>query len=60
VSPPTRRIHVYAMLGALSLLWGIAFVGIKETLRELSPTTLTIVRFAIADVCLIAMMAVIP
>jgi drug/metabolite transporter (DMT)-like permease len=48
------------MLAALSLLWGIAFVGIKETLRELSPTTLTILRFAIADVCLIAMMAAVP
>lgn len=51
------RAHVYAMLGVLSLLWGIAFVGIKEVLDELSPTTLTVLRFAVADVCLLAVMA---
>ena len=45
------------MLGALSLLWGLAFVGIKEVVHEISPSTLTILRFAIADVCLIAVMA---
>ena len=48
------------MLGALSILWGVAFVGIKEGLRELSPSTLTVLRFAIADVCLLAIMAVWP
>lgn len=53
--PSTRRLELYAMLAALSLLWGFAFVGIKEVVREVSPTTLTILRFAIADVCLIAM-----
>src|SRR5919106_2610273 len=45
------------MLGALSLLWGLAFVGIKEVVHEISPSTLTILRFAIADVCLILVMA---
>lgn len=55
--PSTRRLELYAMLAALSLLWGFAFVGIKEVVREVSPTTLTILRFAIADVCLIAVMA---
>jgi len=53
----TRRTHVYAMLGVLSLLWGIAFVGIKEALAELSPAALTILRFAIADACLLVVMA---
>lgn len=48
------------MLGALSLLWGLAFVGIKEVVHEISPTTLTILRFAIADVCLIAIMLSFP
>jgi drug/metabolite transporter (DMT)-like permease len=48
------------MLAALSLLWGIAFVGIKQSLRELSPTTLTILRFAIADVLLLGVMLVAP
>lgn len=48
------------MLGVLSLLWGFAFVGIKEALVELSPATLTILRFAIADVTLLAIIAVWP
>jgi drug/metabolite transporter (DMT)-like permease len=48
------------MLGALSLLWGLAFVGIKEVLDEMSPTTLTILRFAIADACLFGVLAAVP
>jgi drug/metabolite transporter (DMT)-like permease len=48
------------MLGALILVWGIAFVGIKEVLDELSPTALTILRFAIADTCLLVIMALVP
>jgi drug/metabolite transporter (DMT)-like permease len=56
----TRRLHVYAMLGVLSLLWGIAFVGIKEVLAELSPATLTVLRFAVAGACLLLVMAVWP
>ncbi len=48
------------MLGALSLLWGLAFVGIKEVVHEVSPATLTILRFAIADACLIVILAAVP
>ena len=48
------------MLGVLALTWGIAFVGIKELLHELSPSTLTILRFAIADVCLLVVLAAVP
>ncbi|MGH2792991.1 MAG: DMT family transporter [Actinomycetota bacterium] len=55
-----RRTPVYVMLGVLSLVWGLAFVGIKELLEELSPSTLTILRFAIADVALLAIMAFWP
>lgn len=60
MSPSARKVELYAMLGALSLLWGFAFVGIKEVVREISPSTLTILRFAIADVCLIVVMAFAP
>jgi drug/metabolite transporter (DMT)-like permease len=56
----SRRTPVYVMLGVLSLLWGFAFVGIKEVLAELSPSTLTILRFAVADVALIGIIAVWP
>lgn len=48
------------MLGGLSLLWGLAFVGIKEVLDEMSPTTLTMLRFAIADVCLAGVLIAVP
>lgn len=51
---------VYALLGALAVLWGLAFVGIKEALVEVSPATLTILRFALADVCLLAMALAVP
>src|SRR5688500_17515309 len=51
---------MYGMLGVLALLWGLAFVGIKEVVHEVSPATLTILRFAIADACLIAIMAAAP
>ena len=58
--PSTRKIELYGMLGALSLVWGFAFVGIKEVVHEISPSTLTILRFVIADVCLIAVMVFVP
>jgi drug/metabolite transporter (DMT)-like permease len=56
----TARARLYAMLGALAIVWGTAFVGIKEALRELSPATLAVLRFAIADVCLIVVLAAMP
>lgn len=46
---------VYALMVAVSLLWGIAFVGIKEALAYLSPSTLTLLRFAVADAGLLVM-----
>ncbi|MFY9587144.1 MAG: EamA family transporter [Actinomycetota bacterium] len=58
--PSTRKVEIYAMLGVLSLLWGFAFVGIKEVVEEIAPSTLTILRFAIADICLIVIMAFAP
>jgi len=45
---------------SIALLWGLAFVAIKELLRDVSPATLTIARFAIADVCLLAVMVAWP
>ena len=48
------------MLGALALIWGVAFVGIKEVLHDLSPSTLTILRFAIADIGLLILLAAVP
>lgn len=55
-----RRATLLSCLGALALLWGLAFVGIKEALHELSPTTLTLLRFAIADLTLLVVAAALP
>lgn len=55
---PTR--HASAGLVALSLLWGSAFVAIKEAVGQVSATTLAILRFGVADVCLVFLMIVWP
>lgn len=55
-----RREVLLGGLVALAVLWGFAFVAIKETLVELSPTTLTLARFAIADVTLLLLMPFLP
>jgi drug/metabolite transporter (DMT)-like permease len=60
MNPAPERARLYAMLGVLAVVWGTAFVGIKEVLRELSPATLTILRFAIADICLLVVLAAVP
>jgi drug/metabolite transporter (DMT)-like permease len=54
------RIRLAAGLTTLALLWGLAFVAIKEILRDLSPVTLTVARFAVADACLLVLMAAWP
>ncbi|MBI4729396.1 MAG: EamA family transporter [Acidobacteria bacterium] len=55
-----RRLPFAPMLLLLSALWGIAFVAIKEALRELSPVTLTLLRFAIPSACLLVLVAAWP
>lgn len=54
------RLRLALGVSLLAVLWGIAFVGIKEVLAEISPSTLTILRFAVADACLLALMAATP
>ncbi|HEX9697404.1 MAG TPA: DMT family transporter [Actinomycetota bacterium] len=49
---------VYLLLTSVSLLWGLAFVGIKEALADVSPATLTILRFAVADTALLVLAVV--
>ncbi|HVL91334.1 MAG TPA: DMT family transporter [Actinomycetota bacterium] len=44
---------VYLLMLSVSLLWGLAFVGIKEALDHMSPATLTILRFAVADAAIL-------
>lgn len=51
----SAKAPVYALMVAVSLLWGVAFVGIKEALAFVSPSTLTLLRFAVADAGLLVM-----
>ncbi len=60
MNPTSDRLRLYGALSALVVTWGIAFVGIKEILHELGPSTLTILRFAIADVGLLILFAAVP
>jgi drug/metabolite transporter (DMT)-like permease len=55
-----RRLTLILCLSSLALLWGLAFVAIKQTLTELSPTTLTVIRFVIADLTLVLLMIGLP
>jgi len=55
-----RRANVFVGIVVLSLIWGTAFVAIKETLDSVSPFNLAILRFAVADVCMLALMAAWP
>jgi len=55
-----KRLLLPASLIALAVLWGVAFVAIKQGLREVSPTTLAVLRFGIADLFLLGMLAAWP
>lgn len=52
---PLRRLALaYVLLFATMAIWGSAFAGIRYTLREISPLTLTAARLAIAGVLMLA------
>ncbi len=53
-----RRVLVPLALVGVTLLWGVAFVAIKQGLREVSPSSLAVLRFTIAAVILTAVMAI--
>lgn len=55
-----ERPRLLVGLGSLAVLWGLAFVGIKWALRDLSPTELTVARFIVADALLLGLAAVWP
>jgi drug/metabolite transporter (DMT)-like permease len=50
--PRTATLAVMAMTGA-ALLWGTSFVAAKAVLAEVPPTTLALLRFAIAAIVLV-------
>lgn len=47
-SPQLSPTLIYAMLAAVAVFWGASFVAAKVALRELSPTNLVTLRFALA------------
>src|SRR5207249_11881877 len=51
---PDRGWTLHASLILLILLWGLAFVAIKQALAYMSWITLTFLRFAVADVLFVS------
>lgn len=52
--------RIYSTLAALALVWGVAFVGIKWALRDLSPTELLVARFLLTSAILSVLMIFYP
>jgi drug/metabolite transporter (DMT)-like permease len=58
--PKTDRVVAgYAALGILSLIWGLAFVAIKQATFELSPVNLALARWLIAGACFLFLVPII-
>jgi len=55
-----RRVAVgYLALGVLSVIWGLAFVAIKQAIFELSPVNLALLRWFIAAACFLVLIPII-
>ena len=54
-----RNVTAYSGLIVLSLIWGMAFVAIKEVVTELSPVNLALLRWLIAAVPFLILLPVI-
>lgn len=54
-----RVVAGYAALGILSLIWGLAFVAIKQATFELSPVNLALARWLIAGACFLLLVPII-
>jgi len=50
MSQPRKSITAYSGLLILSIIWGLAFVAIKEADTELSPVNLALLRWLVASV----------
>lgn len=56
----SNRPGLYAGLLALALLWGLAFIGIKWALQDITPTDLLVARFLVADAVLLVLALLLP
>jgi len=55
----TRKAAIgYAALISLSIIWGMAFVAIKEAVQELSPVNLALMRWLIASILFLALLPI--
>jgi len=55
----TKSITTYSGLVILSLIWGMAFVAIKEVVVELSPVNLALLRWLVAGVPFLVLLPII-
>lgn len=54
-----RLVASYSALVVLSIIWGLAFVAIKQAIFELSPVNLALLRWFIAGACFLVLIPVI-
>ncbi|HEV2226954.1 MAG TPA: DMT family transporter [Nitrososphaerales archaeon] len=54
-----KRLTAYSGLAVLSVIWGVAFVAIREADKELSPVNLALIRWLIAAVPFLILLPII-
>ncbi|MGP8126056.1 MAG: DMT family transporter [Nitrososphaerales archaeon] len=59
VSRVRKAVASYSALVVLSVIWGLAFVAIKQATFELSPVNLALLRWLIAGACFLALVPII-
>lgn len=59
MSQPGRNLTAYSGLLVLSIIWGLAFVAIKQVVTELSPANLALLRWLVASVPFLILLPII-
>jgi drug/metabolite transporter (DMT)-like permease len=59
VSELSKSVAAYSGLLVLSVIWGLAFVAIKQVVTELTPVNLALLRWLVADVPFLILLPVI-
>jgi drug/metabolite transporter (DMT)-like permease len=59
MSQPSKSVTAYSGLLILSIIWGLAFVAIKQVVTELSPVNLALLRWLVASVPFLILLPII-
>jgi len=59
MSQPSKSFTAYSGLFVLSIIWGLAFVAIKQVVTELSPANLALLRWLVAGVPFLILLPII-